>query len=186
MEIVLASTTLECVIGDITAQDDMTAIVNAANADLAPGGGVAGAIHRVAGYRLNEECRKYAPIKPGEAVITGGHHLPNRYVIHTLGPVYGEDKPEDLLLAGCYRNSLLLADEQGIDSIAFPAISTGVFGYPVAEAARVAFTTILATIPQLKKVRKIRFVLFSEEDFNEHCKVLSELLLNRDKPDSTL
>jgi len=177
----ISGITLECQLGDIVCQKDMTAIVNAANADLAPGGGVAGAIHRVAGYKLNDECREYAPIKPGEAVITGGHHLPNRYVIHTLGPVYGEDEPEDLFLANCYRNSLLLADENGIDSIAFPAISTGVFGYPVLEASRIAFTTILATIPQLKNIRKIRIVLFSENDFNEHCKVLAELISYRDE-----
>jgi O-acetyl-ADP-ribose deacetylase (regulator of RNase III) len=127
--------TVECVRGDITSQEDVTAIVNAANAELRSGGGVAGAIHRAAGPELAQEARPLAPIKPGEAVITGGHDLPNRYVIHTLGPVYGRDRPEAELLAGSYRNSLALAEEKGIDSVAFPAISTGVFGYPVEQAA---------------------------------------------------
>src|SRR3712207_8008439 len=115
---------VECVRGDITSQDDVAAVVNAANAELRSGGGVAGAIHRAAGPGLEEEARSLAPIAPGEAVMTGGHDLPNRHVIHTLGPLYGRDSPEAELLANCYRNSLALAEEGGIDSIAFPAIST--------------------------------------------------------------
>ncbi|HEY0127613.1 MAG TPA: macro domain-containing protein, partial [Rubrobacteraceae bacterium] len=96
--------TVECVRGDITSQEDVVAIVNAANAELRSGGGVAGAIHRAAGPGLEEEARPLAPIRPGQVVITGGHDLPNRYVIHTLGPVYGQDHPEAELLANCYRN----------------------------------------------------------------------------------
>ncbi len=168
--------TVECVRGDITAQDDVAAVVNAANAGLRSGGGVAGAIHRAAGSGLEEEARPLAPIEPGEAVITGGHDLPNRHVIHTLGPVYGQDRPEAELLANCYRNSLALAEENGIDSIAFPAISTGVFGYPVEEAAEVALRTVVEEAERLEHVRLIRFVLYGEEDYEVHEKVLSEIL----------
>jgi O-acetyl-ADP-ribose deacetylase len=167
--------TVECVRGDITSQEDVTAIVNAANAELRSGGGVAGAIHRAAGPELAQEARPLAPIKPGEAVITGGHDLPNRYVIHTLGPVYGRDRPEAELLAGSYRNSLALAEEKGIDSVAFPAISTGVFGYPVEQAAKVALRTVVEEAENLRSVRLIRFVLFGEMDFEVHERVLSEI-----------
>jgi O-acetyl-ADP-ribose deacetylase (regulator of RNase III) len=169
----LHGVTVECVQGDITSQDDVTAIVNAANAELRSGGGVAGAIHRAAGPGLAEEARPLAPIRPGEAVITGGHDLPNRYVIHTLGPVYGQDRPEAELLANCYRNSLALAEENEVDSIAFPAISTGVFGYPVEEAAEVAVKTVIEETERLEHVRLIRFVLFGETDFEVHEEVLS-------------
>lgn len=172
MEKTISGVTIECVKGDITRQPDVTAVVNAANAWLRPGGGVAGAIHRAAGPGLEEECRPLAPIKPGQAVITGGHNLPNKYIIHCLGPRYGIDKPEDKLLADCYRNALKLADEHNIDSIAFPAISTGIFGYPVEEAAEVALKTIKEVIPTLKHVKKIRFVLHSDRDLKIHEKVL--------------
>jgi len=165
--------TIECVRGDITRQPDVEAIVNAANARLTTGGGVAGAIHRAAGPGLEEECRPLAPISPGEAVITGGHDLPNAHVIHTLGPVYGSDHPEAELLANCYRNALRLADEHGVTSIAFPAISTGVFGYPVEEAARVAIGTVLDEAPRLQNVRLIRFVLFGERDLEVHERILA-------------
>ncbi len=168
--------TVECVRGDITSQGDVAAIVNAANAQLRSGGGVAGAIHRAAGPGLEREARQLAPISPGEAVITGGHNLPNRYVIHTLGPVYGQDRPEAELLADCYRNSLALAEENELDSIAFPAISTGIFGYPVEEAAEVALGTVVQEAQRLEHVRLIRFVLFGEEDLEVHEKVLDEIL----------
>jgi O-acetyl-ADP-ribose deacetylase len=158
----VAEVTIECVQGDIAAQDDMTAIVNAANAQLMPGSGVAGAIHAAAGPELERECRKLAPITTGDAVITGGHALPNRYVIHTLGPVYGEDEPAEQYLSACYRNCLTLAEESGIDSIAFPSISTGAFGYPMEEAAEVAFRTVHSLIERLRSVRTIRFVLFDD------------------------
>jgi O-acetyl-ADP-ribose deacetylase (regulator of RNase III) len=171
----VGAVTVECVRGDITSQEDVTAIVNAANAELRSGGGVAGAIHRAAGPGLEEEARPLAPIGPGEAVITGGHELPNRYVIHTLGPVYGRDRPEAELLAGCYRNSLALAEEREIESVAFPAISTGIFGYPVEEAARVALQTVVEETQRLDNVRLVRFVLFGEKDFEVHKAVLSEV-----------
>ena len=167
--------TVECVRGDITSQDDVEAVVNAANSRLEPGGGVAGAIHRAAGPGLAEEARPLGPIRPGEAVITGGHGLPNRHVVHTLGPVYGQDRPEGELLASCYRNSLALAEEHGIGSIAFPAISTGIFGYPVEEAARVALGTVSEEAAGLKRVRLIRLVLHSQSDLEAHERALSEL-----------
>jgi len=175
MEKTISGVIIECVKGDITRQPDVTAVVNAANAWLRPGGGVAGAIHHAAGPELDKECRPLAPIKPGQAVITGGHNLPNKYVIHCLGPRYGVDNPEDRLLADCYRNALKLADEHKIDSIAFPAISTGIFGYPVQEAAEVALKTVKETIPSLRHVKKIRFVLHSDRDLKIHEKVLESL-----------
>jgi O-acetyl-ADP-ribose deacetylase (regulator of RNase III) len=167
--------TVECVGGDITAQEDIEAVVNAANARLSPGGGVAGAIHRAAGPGLAEEAMPLGPIAPGEAVITGAHGLPNNYVIHTLGPVYGQDRPEAELLAGCYRNSLGLAEENGIESIAFPAISTGIFGYPLEEAAEAALLTVRVEADGLERLRLIRFVLFGEKDLEVHERVLSGL-----------
>ncbi len=175
MEKILSGVKIECLRGDIASQEDIEAIVNAANAQLRIGGGVAGAIHRAAGPGLEEECLPLAPIKPGEAVITGAHNLPNKYVIHCLGPVYGFDKPEDKLLADCYRNALKLAEENRIESVAFPSISSGAFGYPVKEAAKVALGTITETIPGLSHVSKIRFVLFSEEDLKVHEDILSNV-----------
>lgn len=167
---------IECVQGDIASQPDMQAVVNAANAQLRPGGGVAGAIHRAAGPGLEDECRALAPINPGEAVISGAHNLPNEYVIHCLGPVYGKDEPADQLLADCYRNALQVAEENAITSIAFPSISTGIFGYPKQEAAQVAFKTLLNLLPDLNTLRHIRFVLFSAEDARLHAEVLKNIL----------
>lgn len=174
MKKTIANTTIEIIRGDIASQPDMQAIVNAANAHLLNGGGVAGAIHRAAGPGLEKECRPMGPIRPGEAVISGGHNLPNKYVIHCLGPVYGQDKPEDKLLAACYRNALHLADTKEIESIAFPAISTGIFGYPSQEAARVAIKTVIDTIPSLLKIRTIRVVLFGQDDFEIWKNALGE------------
>ena len=176
MEKEVAGLKVECVVGDITRQVGFDAVVNAANAQLRPGGGVAGAIHRAAGPGLEEECRPLAPIKPGQAVITGGHNLPNRYVIHCLGPVYGVDLPSDRLLADCYRNALRLAEERGISSVAFPAISTGAFGYPMAEAAEVAFRTIAEVAPTLKSVKVVRFVLRDEEALRVHEEAMARVL----------
>ena len=167
---------MESVQGDIASQPDMQAVVNAANAWLRPGGGVAGAIHRAAGPGLEQECRALAPIRPGEAVISGAHNLPNEYVIHCLGPVYGRDEPAAQLLADCYRNAVQIAEKNAITSIAFPSISTGIFGYPKPEAAQVAFKTLLDLIPGLKTLRHIRFVLFSAEDARLHAEVLNALV----------
>ena len=171
-KIVIRNITVECIKSDISLQPDITAVVNAANARLQSGGGVAGALHRAAGPGLAIECAPLAPIKPGEAVITGGHQLPNAYVIHCLGPVFGADKPEDELLACCYRNALKLAEKHRIGSIAFPAISTGAFGYPLIPATEIALNTIKELIPSLKFVRLIRFVLFSQEDLSIYLRLL--------------
>lgn len=169
------NTNIEIIKGDITNQVGITAIVNAANAALETGGGVAGAIHRKAGPGLAEECRPFAPIKPGEAVISGAHQLPNNYVIHCLGPVYGADKPEDKLLANCYRNALRIAEEHKIESIAFPAISTGAFGYPLEEATEILTDVLEKLTPELQHIKTIRFVLFSEKDLNVYKEKFAQL-----------
>ena len=166
---------LELVTGNIADQPDVDAVVNAANAELQTGGGVAGAIHRAAGPGLAEECRPLAPIQPGECVITGAHGLPNRHVIHCLGPVYGRDEPSDQLLADCYRKALLLADESGLSSVAFPAISTGAFGYPADQAAEVALGTVAEVAPDLGSVGHIRFVLYSDRDLETHSQALDKV-----------
>ncbi len=165
MLIKIGQLSLEAIQGNITNQPDMIAIVNAANAELRSGGGVAGAIHQAAGPELEKACQLLAPIKPGEAVITEAYHLPNQYIIHCLGPVYGIDKPEDKILANCYRNSLHLADSKQITSIAFPAISTGIFGYPIKLATQTALQTIHQMISTLQYVKYIRFVLISDSDY---------------------
>lgn len=157
----LALMKIEIEQGDITAQPDLDAVVNAANAALLPGGGVAGAIHRAAGPELERACRPLAPIRPGEAVITPGFSLPNPWVIHVLGPVWGRDEPAPELLANCYRNALRLAEEHRLDGIGFPAISTGAFGYPMDQAAQVAVDTVRAF--EAKRVELVRFVLFGKD-----------------------
>lgn len=172
----VGSVTIECIVGDITKQPDVEAIVNAANAELMPGGGVAGAIHAAAGPALERACRPLAPIEPGEVVITEAFALPNRYVIHCLGPVYGEDEPADELLAACYRNGLHLAEARGIESIAFPSISTGAFGYPMDEAAMVAMRTVTDMAPNLSRTVHIRFVLFDQRAGDIHAEALSAIV----------
>lgn len=169
------ATTVECVQGDIANQPGIDAIVNAANAQLRPGGGVAGAIHRAAGPGLDRECRALAPIRPGEAVITGAHGLPNRYVIHCLGPVFGRDEPAAGLLSDCYRNALSLCRRHAIRSLAFPAISTGAFGYPLEDAARIALKTVLEVLADPSPLTLVRLVLFGSGDLHVCERVLSEL-----------
>lgn len=160
--------------GNIANQPDCEAVVNAANPQLESGGGVAGAIHTAAGPELAQEARKMAPIKPGEGVITQAYELPNKYVIHCLGPVYGRDKPEAEMLSKCYSNALDLAEEKKISSIAFPAISAGIYGYPIAEAAKVALETVIRKTPELKEVKKVIFVLYSSQDLEVYKRVLEE------------
>jgi O-acetyl-ADP-ribose deacetylase (regulator of RNase III) len=153
--------------GDIT-REKVDAIVNAANTGLRGGGGVDGAIHRAAGPALAEECRRIRESQggcpTGTAVITSGGSLPARYVIHTVGPVWqGGDRGEPELLHNCYTNALKLAEEHDLRTIAFPSISTGVYGYPIAKAVAVAFAAVLAH--PAESVQEVRFVLFSDHDF---------------------
>ena len=173
--ITVGQASLELVQGDITAQSDLDAIVNAANAQLTTGGGVAGAIHRAAGPQLARAGRALAPIAPGEVVATDAFNLPNRRVLHALGPVYGRDEPADVLLASCYRRALELAAEEGLTSVGFPAISTGAFGFPLRPAAEVALGTVLDALRQPTSVRLVRFVLFSSDDLRVHAEVLADL-----------
>jgi O-acetyl-ADP-ribose deacetylase (regulator of RNase III) len=166
---------LECVQGDITDEPDIDAVVNAANAQLAPGAGVAGAIHRVAGPGLYEECKPLAPIRTGQAVITSGHGLPNPWCIHVLGPVYDRSAAPASDLAACYREALARAEEHALTSIATPAVSTGVFGFPVDEAAEVALATVAAEAANLRTVRLVRFVLWDDRDFESHRRALEKM-----------
>lgn len=175
MKIVLQNIEIETSKGNIANQPDLDAVVNAANAELAPGGGVAGAIHSAAGPQLYEECRPLAPITPGQAVITKAYGLPNEHVIHVLGPVYGKDKPEDRYLSSCYREALSLAEKNQIRSIGFPAISTGIFGYPPEKAIDVVFNTVLSELHNLKNLKRIKFVLFGEEDLHLYENKLKEI-----------
>lgn len=158
---------IEIVEGDIAAQSDLDAVVNAANAQLRSGGGVAGAIHRAAGPALEKACRPLAPIEPGQAVVTEGFELPNRYVIHVLGPRFGIDQPSDDLLAAAYRNALSCCREYGIGSVGFPAISAGAFGFPLEAAARIALETVESTGPENLKVRFVLFDPHSRAVFDE-------------------
>lgn len=176
-----AGVSIELTKGNIVKQNDLDAVVNAANAQLRTGGGVAGAIHSAAGPSLTEETRPLAPIEPGEAVITGAHNLPNEYIIHVLGPVYGQDEPSDKLLRNGYENALRRAEKHAIASIGFPAISTGAFGFPSREAARIALNTMLDWAPRLESVEQIRFVLFDEEDLDIHREALEEVRSERDE-----
>jgi O-acetyl-ADP-ribose deacetylase (regulator of RNase III) len=149
--------------GDIT-RLEVDAIVNAANTRLLGGGGVDGAIHRAAGPELLEECRRLGGCPTGEARITKGYRLPARYVIHTVGPVY-RGRPEDpRLLRSCYVNSLKLAAQRQLASIAFPAISCGVYGYPLEAACRIAVDTTLTFLTDHPGLQRVVFVLFSESD----------------------
>lgn len=149
--------------GDIT-RLDVDAIVNAANSSLLGGGGVDGAIHRAAGSQLLDECRTLGGCRTGEAKITGGYRLPARHVIHTVGPVWrGGNHDEDELLASCYRNSLALARQHGLRAVAFPAISTGVYGFPRERAARIAVAEVKAALANNELPEQVTFVCHDPE-----------------------
>ena len=165
---------LEMTVGDITKQDT-DAIVNAANERLAPGGGVAGAIHRAAGPALWEECKKLKGCETGEAKITKGYDLPAPYVIHTVGPIYSGSPEGPEKLASCYRKSLRLAKENKIKSISFPALSTGYFGYPLEEAAKIALDTVVDELKKTPKISLVRFVLYDTKALEVHEKALDSM-----------
>ena len=155
------------------------AIVNAANSSLLGGGGVDGAVHYAGGPSILKECKrivgKIGTLPAGRAVITTGGRLPARYVVHTVGPVYRSDPHRAETLASCYRESLRVADDHGIHSIAFPSISTGAFGYPVREAAEIAVRTIAEVLPSCAHIEHVRCVLFDLSTFEEYVKAAEQL-----------
>jgi len=153
---------IEIVVGDITAQH-VDVVVNAANSSLLGGGGVDGAIHRVAGPELLAECRTFGGCPTGEARITLGYRLPARHVIHTVGPIWSDARDDDPALAACYRNALALARENGLRSIAFPSISTGAYRFPLERATRIALHTVAAVLAEAPDIGRVVFVCFDEE-----------------------
>jgi O-acetyl-ADP-ribose deacetylase (regulator of RNase III) len=176
----LGESTLELVEGDIT-QQDTDAIVNAANSSLLGGGGVDGAIHRAAGPELLAETRTLGGCETGDAKISRGYRLRARYVIHAVGPVYRAGSPQvAALLASAYRRSLEVAVENGVTSVAFPAISTGIYGYPLGEAAPIALTTVCDFVAAQPSIRLARFVLFSTSALHAFRTALEVLVQTRD------
>jgi O-acetyl-ADP-ribose deacetylase (regulator of RNase III) len=165
---------IEVVQGDIT-RLVVDAIVNAANSSLLGGGGVDGAIHRAAGPDLVAECRLLGGAKTGEAKLTKGHRLPARHVIHAVGPVWnGGGHGEDEALASCYRNALRIAAERGLRSVAFPAISTGIFRFPLERATRIAVAEVRRALAVPSSVEKVLFCCFSDADRETYERVLDE------------
>ena len=162
--------------GDIT-REETDAIVNAANSSLAGGGGVDGAIHRAGGSAIMEECRKIGRCPTGKAVITTGGNLKAKYVIHTVGPIYsGGTRDEARLLESAYKESLKLASSKGLKSISFPSISTGAYGYPLKEAAKIALKTVADHLKTNSDLNLVCFVLFGQQAFDEYKKALKSML----------
>lgn len=162
--------------GDIT-RLEVDAVVNAANAALAGGGGVDGAIHRAAGPKLLEACRALGGCATGDAKLTPGFDLPARYVIHAVGPIYRDGRSgEPELLASCYRRAMEIASQQRLKSIAFPAISTGVYGYPFEAATTIAFCTVGDMLSRSAEMERVVFVFFSAGDYTEATRLLTRLV----------
>ena len=181
MEVIINNTKLSLIQGDITKQTT-DAIVNAANPSLMGGGGVDGAIHRAGGPAILEECKqivaKQGRLPTGKAVITTGGNLKAKYVIHTVGPIWrGGSRNEAELLASAYRESLKLAAENKLASVSFPSISTGAYGYPVAEAARIALRTVVSFLKeQATSIKEVVFVLFDSKTYESYCSALQEII----------
>ena len=175
MKVTINKSTLELVQGDIT-QQDTEAIGNAANSALRGGGGVDGAIHRAGGPTIMQECRRIGSCPTGSAVITGAGNLEAKHVLHAVGPIYrGGGHREAELLAGAYQGCLELATEHQIKSVAFPSISTGVYGYPVDEAARVALRTVIDYLNEHAEIEWVRFVLFDGRTYGVYETALRDL-----------
>ena len=176
MEIKINNTVIALALGDIT-REETDAIVNAANSGLRGGGGVDGAIHRAGGPSIMEECRKIGSCPTGQAVVTGGGKLKARYVIHTVGPVYrGGSRGEADLLKGAYLESLKRVTDTGLKSVSFPAISAGVYGYPLEEAARIALTTAIDYVKNHHEIELVRFVLFSQDIYAVFSNELKKMM----------
>lgn len=176
MQVQINESTLDLVEGDIT-REQVDAIVNAANSSLLGGGGVDGAIHRAAGPQLLAECRTLGGCETGSAKITRGYNLPAKFVIHAVGPVYRDGKhDEPALLGSAYRTCMELASGHKLSSIAFPAISTGIYGYPMEQAARVAFRTIIDYLGEHPEITLVRYVLYDARALAVHERVLEQLL----------
>ena len=164
---------VEVIQGDIT-KLKVDAIVNAANTSLLGGGGVDGAIHIAAGQELEFECRMLNGFKVGEAKITKGYKLPAKYIIHTVGPVWrGGETNEEFKLANCYWNSLILAKENGIKTIAFPAISTGIYGFPFEKASEIAIKEIIEFLKENNEIEKVFLVCFTDNNYEQMKKILN-------------
>ncbi len=174
MQLKINRTILEIVEGDIT-QQDTEAVVNAANEQLRVGGGVDGAINRAGGPEIQKQARQIGYCPTGQAVITTGGNLKAKYVIHTVGPIYKNGLAgEPDLLASCYRESLKLASARGIKSLAFPSISTGIYGYPLADAARIALGAVKTYLQEHPEIEQVRFVLFGQQAFEGYAAALQE------------
>ena len=176
MEVKIGKSTLAIVEGDIT-KEETDAIVNAANSGLRGGGGVDGAIHRAGGPSILEECKKIGHCPTGQAVITSGGNLLAKYVIHTVGPVWsGGNRNEAGLLKSAYLESLKIASKKGLKSVSFPAISTGAYGYPLNEAARIALKTAIEYLKEHQEVELVRFVLFGKPMLDVFAEQLKKLI----------